>query len=220
MNHAYAQFGEDLIINQFFYYKGIAKPSYLDIGANEPRYISNTYFFYKKGASGVLVEPNPLLASKLRKIRPKDKVLDFGIGLSEQKEADFYLFPDAANGLSTFSKEEAEHWKNIGMKGVGKINWEKIIKVPLLPVNSIIEKYLADNAPDFISLDVEGLDLEILKSMNFTKYRPHLICVETLFYDQNQSMVKDTTIADFMRTVGYEIHADTFVNTIFRRTDI
>jgi FkbM family methyltransferase len=200
MNHAYAQFGEDLIINQFFYYKGIAKPTYLDIG--------------------VLIEPNPLLANKLSKIRPRDKVLAFGIGLSEQKEADFYLFPEAANGLSTFSKEEAEHWKNIGMKGVGKINWEKIIKVPLVPVNTIIEKYFDDNAPDFISLDVEGLDLEILNSLNFKKYRPHLICVETLFYDHNQSMVKDSKIADFMRTVGYEIHADTYVNTIFRRTDI
>ncbi|MEJ7610365.1 MAG: FkbM family methyltransferase [Ferruginibacter sp.] len=215
----YAQFGEDLIINHFFTLRGIAAPSYLDIGANEPKFISNTFFFYEKGASGVLVEPNPILSAKLRKARPRDKVLNMGIGFEAEAEADFYVFPDYANGLSTFSKKEAEHWEKIGMKHLGKISVEKVIKVPLLPVNLILQENFPGTAPDFISLDVEGLDLDILKNMDFTLYRPWLICVETLKYDDCQNGYKDHTITEFMQSVNYSIYAETYVNTIYLKND-
>jgi hypothetical protein len=67
----YSQFGEDLILSHLFYQLDIKKPTYLDIGANEPRYISNTYFFYLKGSRGVLIEPNPFLYKKLKSMRPR-----------------------------------------------------------------------------------------------------------------------------------------------------
>ncbi len=217
---SYSQFGEDLIFEYFFNVNGIGNPSYLDIGANEPRYISNTYYFYERGSRGVLVEPNPFLYNKLKNDRPHDTVLNTGIGLSDIKEADFYLFPNYANGLSTFSEKEAKHWEEIGMKGLGKIPVEKVIKMPLVPVNSIMEKYFPEKAPDFISLDVEGLDLEILQSMNFDLYRPKLICVETLKYDDQQNGYKDSTVTDFMLTKNYFVYADTRVNTIYCKNDL
>lgn len=218
--YGYSQFGEDIILAHLFAQLDIKQPTYLDIGANEPRYISNTYYFYSRGSRGVLVEPNPYLFKKLKKFRPKDKVVNTGIGLNETKEADFYIFPNYANGLSTFSEKEARHWEQVGMKGLGKIAVEKIIKMPLITVNSILETYFNEKAPNFISLDVEGLDLEILKSLDFNKYQPEAICVETLGYDDNQQTFKLQEIIDFMLTKNYNIYADTRVNTIFCLKDI
>lgn len=217
--YGYAQFGEDLILAHLFAQLGINKPTYLDIGANEPRFISNTYYFYLRDSRGVLIEPNPYLYKKLKKLRPKDTVINTGIGFTHVAEADFYLFPDYANGLSTFSETDAKHWAETGMKGLGKIAVEKVIKMPLIPVNNIMEQYFANKAPDFISLDVEGLDLEILKSLDFNKYQARVICVETLGYDEQQEGFKLNAIIDFMQTKNYEVYADTRVNTIFCRKD-
>jgi FkbM family methyltransferase len=215
----YSQFGEDLIIAYLFNNLGIRQPSYLDIGANEARFISNTYYFYEHGSTGVLIEPNISLVRKLKKIRPKDTVVNAGIGIDAVSEADFYVFPDYANGLSTFSKTEAEHWQVNGMKGLGKIPVEKIVKMQLLPINHILEKYFSEAAPNFISIDVEGLDLDILKSMNFERFRPEVICVETLVYNKEQEGYKNTSTTEFMRSVGYEVYSDTRVNTIYARKD-
>jgi len=216
----YSQFGEDLILAHLFHQLGIKKPSYLDIGANEPRFISNTFYFYVRGSKGVLIEPNPFLYKKLQRLRPKDIILNTGIGFEEVAEADFYVFPNYANGLSTFSKEEARHWEEVGMKGLGKIPVEKVIKMPLVPVNNILDKYFNNAAPNFISLDVEGLDLAILKSLDFNRYKPEVICVETLGYDSNQQSFKLNDIIAYMLTKDYEVYADTRVNTIFCRKDI
>ncbi len=220
MQYTYSQFGEDLIIAHLFSQLGITKPTYLDVGANEPKFISNTYRFYESGSTGVLIEPNPYLFRKLCDQRIDDIVLNVGIGLSEIDEADFYLFPDSANGLSTFSKKEAMHWQEVGMKGVGKIQFNEIIKIRLKPINVILETYFLDGSPNILSIDVEGLDLEILKSLDFQKFRPEVICVETLKYDGNQRGFKDNEILDFMLSQNYEVYADTWVNTIFSRAGL
>ena len=218
--YGYSQFGEDLILAHLFAQLEIKKPTYLDIGANEPRYISNTYYFYTRGSRGVLIEPNPYLYKKLKNYRPRDIVLNTGIGINDTTEADFYMFPNYANGLNTFSEKEARHWEETGMKGLGKVAVEKVIKLPLIPINQVLEKYFKDKAPDFISLDVEGLDLEILKSLDFETYKPAVICVETLAYDENQKGFKLNNIIDFMSEKKYDVYADTSVNTIFCRQEI
>jgi len=211
---AYAQSGEDLILAGLFYKLNIDQPSYLDIGANHPAYISNTYYFYVRGSTGVCIEPNPVLYKKFKQLRPRDTVLNIGIGIDEQTEADFYLFPESAHGLSTFSREEAMYWQEVGMKKIGKIHYEKIIRVPLKTINAIIEQY-CKKVPDFVSVDVEGLDLAILQSLDFAKYRPLVICVETLAYDDQQNEYKRKEVLDFLESKSYSIYADTHVNTIF-----
>ncbi|HQW43931.1 MAG: FkbM family methyltransferase [Chitinophagaceae bacterium] len=211
---AYAQSGEDLILAHIFYKLNIPKPTYLDIGANHPTYISNTYYFYLRGSHGVCVEPNPSLYRQIKKVRPKDIVINAGVGVDSSAEADFYLFPPEADGLSTFSKTEAEYWGEVGMKKIGKIKYKEIIKMPLIGINEIIEKNF-DRQPDFISLDVEGLDLAILKSLDYSRFSPKVICVETLLYDENQIESKNNEIIYFLTSKGYSIYADTHVNTIF-----
>ena len=214
INFSYSQFGEDLIISHLFHQVNIDKPIYLDIGANHPRYISNTYYFYERGGHGVCVEPNPVLYGKLARLRKRDTIINAGIGLSNEAEADFYLFPYYAHGLSTFSEKEANHWSSVGMKGMGKINYEKKMKMPLISINTLIKDHLK-NAPDLLSIDVEGLDFDILNSLDFDIYKPKVICAETLAYDENQKGYKNNTIAELLLSKGYFIYADTYVNTIF-----
>jgi FkbM family methyltransferase len=216
----YSQFGEDAIIAFLFYQLGISKPTYLDIGANEPRLISNTYYFYEHGSRGVLIEPNPYLFKKLKSIRKHDVVLNTGIGFDGSTEADFYIFPDFASGLNTFSKKEAMHWAEVGAKGMGKIPIKEVIKLPLIPINDVMVKYFPDKAPNIISVDVEGLDLEIIKGIDFSKYKPEVLCVETMEYDENQESYKNYAVQEFLLGKGYEVYADTRVNTIFARKDI
>ncbi len=215
----YAQSGEDLILSHLFYKISISRPTYLDIGANHPFFISNTYYFYMRGSRGVCVEPNPYLSKLIRRKRPHDKVIQAGVGINKESSADFYLFPKHAHGLSTFSKKDAEYWGRVGMKKTGPIRYEKIIQVPLININSIIEDNFK-TPPDIISLDVEGLDLGILESLDHIKNHPKVICVETLLYDERQQEAKNGKLIDFLVSKDYSIYADTHVNTIFIHNSI
>lgn len=212
---SYSQAREDVIVNILFKSFGVTQFSYLDIGANHPDFISNTYLFYKQGCRGVCVEPNRRLYEKHRRVRPEDVCLNVGVGVDEQREADFYLFTGLADGLSTFSKKEADHWANVGMKGVGCFKPEKVIKIPLMPINEIIA---TTRVPDFLSIDVEGMDLSVLKTLDFNKYMIKCICVETLRYNQDGQTFRDTELMTFMKSAGYSVYADTGINTIYVHT--
>jgi len=209
---SYSQAGEDLIVSALFRSFGVKTFTYLDVGANHPDFISNTYLFYKMGCRGVCVEPNPVLYKKHRSVRPEDTCLNVGVGIDERKEADFYLFSGHTDGLSTFSKSEAEYWATVGMDGIGKIRPAKVIKMPLTSISEIIA---ANGVPDFVSIDAEGLDLEILQSMNFDKYVIKCFCVETLKYDENKKGFRDTDLISFMKDRDYFVYADTGINSIF-----
>jgi FkbM family methyltransferase len=211
---SYSQMGEDLIIGYLFDSLKINKPTYLEIGTNQPKSCNNTYALYLKGCTGVCIEPDFEMFQKIKKVRKKDTVLNIGIGTSSQNEADFYLFPYTWNGWSTFSLEEAE----IRKKETG-IHYE-IKKVPLVQANDIIKNHFTSH-PNFISLDVEGLDLEILKSIDFGTYKTEVICVETITFGYlNNTEKKMSDITNYMKTIGYEAYADTHINTIYCRKDL
>lgn len=214
---SYSQFGEDLIVGYLFDQLQVRLPTYLDVGANHPRFISNTYSFYARGSRGVLVEPNPRLCKLLRLARPGDTLVEAGIGLSGQTHGEFFIFGGFADGLSTFSREEATHWETVGLKGVGRIPVERVVSVPLIPIDRIIAENFCGKPPNFLSLDVEGLDLEVLKGIDFSRHSPDVICVETLGYDERQETFKKNDIIDFVLSKQYFVYADTRVNTIFCR---
>jgi len=211
---SYSQSGEDIIIYDLFIRLGIPKPTYLDIGANEPIALSNTYKLYKKGCHGVCIEPNPALANKHRKTRPRDKILNAGIAFDEKSEAEYYLFGEGGHGFSTFSRQDAEFWSTKGTEKVGRFPIIQILKLPLLNINTVIKEQLT-STPNLISLDVEGLDLNILYQLNFEKYSPEVICVETLNYGDNNKESKNNEIITFLENKGYFIFADTYINSIF-----
>jgi FkbM family methyltransferase len=204
---SYSQSAEDLIVQRVFSRIGIKQPTYLDIGANDPVLTNNTYHFYNIGSRGVLVEPDPDLAKLIKKKRKGDILLNAGIGVNSEKTSDFYIM--SVNTLNTLSAEEANK-----LQAGGKIKIIKTITIPLLDINDIIEKYFSP-CPNFISLDAESVDFEILKKINFVKYRPEVFCIETLTFTQDNAEKKRDEIFRFMDEMGYLNFADTYINTIF-----
>lgn len=203
---SYAQQGEDLILRQLFESLELPRPRYLDIGAFHPSISSNTYLFYVLGARGVLVEPNPHMVALARAARPEDTVLKLGVGVDERAEADFYLIRSRPQ-LNTFSKQQADRY--VAQSGAQAI--EAVVQVPLRSVDSIIAEHFADGL-DLLSLDVEGLDLAVLKSMDFAAHRPVAICVETKVYGELGIIGE---LIDLLRAKQYAIRGGTMVNTIF-----
>jgi FkbM family methyltransferase len=204
---SYSQSGEDILIKSALDSLGVFHPTYLDIGANHPYFLSNTYLFYSAGCSGVLIEPNTTLFKNLKRKRKRDVCINSGVGVDDKSKADFYLM--SADVLSTFSKEEA---KSIESQGTYKI--DKVVSVPLVNINNIIENNFT-RAPDFVSIDIEGMDYSILKSFDFSRHRPAVFCAETLKYDEHGRAPKIKEIIDLMLDNNYVIYADTHINTIF-----
>jgi FkbM family methyltransferase len=209
-SESYAQMAEDIIVKKAMDLLGKSTFTYLDIGAHHPFYLSNTYLFYKNKMYGVVVEPDPFLFKDIIKCRPKDTCLNIGIGLNECESADFYIINPRT--LNTFSKEEAERYEQ---KCGYKI--DNVIKIPLKNINTIIEDNFA-TCPDFISIDVEGLDFEITKSINFEKYKPSVLCIETSEHLLGKTQ-KSIELIDFLIQQGYLIFAENMTNTIFIKED-
>lgn len=210
---SYSQSGEDIIADYFFESIGISKPVYIDIGANQPIKGNNTYLFYLKGCKGICVEPDITLIPSLKNKRPNDVILNIGISTTVASEADFYYFYGHYNAWNTFSKQDAD--KKSIESGIAY----KISQVRLDTVNNTLEKYGLEKV-NFISLDVEGLDLQILKSIDFEKIQPELICVETIEFSLNNTVKKNEAIISYMLTKDYRVYADTNLNTLFCRSDI
>lgn len=203
---SYSQSGEDVIVDRILTLLRIKNPTYLDIGANDPILINNTYLFYKKGFNGINIEPDPFLFKKLKAKRQRDTNLNIGIGTTNGRMT-FYIM--SSNTLSTFSKETALQYVSYGNQKI-----ESEISVDVVDVNEIVEKYFRPK-PNYVSLDVEGLDAEILKCFNFERHRPEVFCVETLTYTENNSESKLSEIIEYMNSMGYMVHSDTYINTIF-----
>jgi FkbM family methyltransferase len=202
---SHAQHGEDLVVRSLLTQKGIEAPTYLDIGAFDPIYCNNTYYFYRQGGRGVLVEPNPDMTTKLRRVRPKDTVLNIGIGLDADPAADFYVMADPQ--LHTFDKEQAERLQ----KDWG-VAIKQVIKMPLVNINTVIAEHLGNKAPDLLSIDVEGLEFPILKTLDLSKYRPKVICVDALI---TGTLTQRTDSTEYLAERGYLLRGMTYPNTIY-----
>ncbi|MFZ1784242.1 MAG: FkbM family methyltransferase, partial [Ferruginibacter sp.] len=168
---------------------------------------NNTYLFYKEGSWGVCVEADPSFIRKIKNCRPKDTVIHAGVAVSDETEADFYIFDVPA--INTFDKAEAEQRSRSG-----NYKMEQVVKVPLVKINDLIRNNFA-TYPDLLSIDIEGLDLAVLKSLDYKRFPIPAICVETCMYSEMHIRPKDQSIAAFMVTKGYEVYADTYINTIF-----
>ena len=204
---SFAQQGEDLILyNLLCHDLQIQAPSYLDIGAGDPALSNNTYALYLTGSRGVLVEPNPVLVRKLKAVRPGDVVVACGVGLEAATAADYFVIRGRWP-LNTFSRETvAEYRRQSAADPV-----ERVLRMPLIPINRLLDDHF-NGAPDLLSIDIEGLDLAVLRTMDFRAHRPAAICAET----KKPGMSHDSTpVARLLRAKGYVACAGSLYNTIF-----
>ena len=206
---SYAQCGEDMIIDHILCSLQLdaADLRYLDIGTNDPRKMSNTYRLYLKGACGVCVDPNPLLARKIRRHRPNDTCLNVGIGDDAADYATFHVLNP--HTLSTFSTDEAKRLSQLGSTTV-----EEVIEIPLMSLQELVTDICGGDLT-VVSLDIEGDELGILEQFDFDQCRPVVWCVETLSYEEDGSEEKCSMTRDLFERNDYLLYADTYVNSLF-----
>lgn len=163
-----SQYYEDIFLDAIF--RGKRDGFYVDIGANDPDELSNTKRFYDRGWRGVNVEPNRLLHAKFEASRPEDRNVNAGIGPIDGELTFYELDPHT---LSTFDKGEiAESAKRHGARVVAER------KVPVMTLNALFDRHVGDRAVDFLSVDTEGYEYEVLSGNDWERNRPAIVVVE------------------------------------------
>ncbi len=207
----YGQLGEDLIVTALIEARGIGddltRKSYLEIGGNHPFATSATFLLSKKlGMRGVIVEANPDLIPDLKKGRPNDIILHGAVQDQDIRTVKLFI-----SKLSEISSLDQAFMLRLAQRSNALA---RVAEVPALRVNQIVRDYLNNEAPCFLSIDVEGLDLQILKDFDFERYRPWLVQIEYLD-NRQQASSNANEIIEYMHSVEYRLVAKTAVNLIF-----
>lgn len=191
----YSMYGEDLIIDKFF--KKKQRGFYVDVGCYHPLDGNNTYLLHKKGWSGVNIDVNALSIELFNQARKEDH--NINVAASNNSRKIKIYFRKKINMLNTVDKKFA------------KSNFKKGYNTALInseTLKSILNKSKFKNKKiDFLNLDIEGNELNALKSLDFKKYKPKLICVE--IHNQEKKLKKNyykrDSIYKFLRKKGYKV---------------
>lgn len=175
---------------------------YIDIGAGQPVCGSNTYYFYKKGWKGICVDPICNNFRMLRLIRRRDTIIQCLVS-SRKGKMTFYEF--VPYEYSTTVSGIAEKLKKT--KGV---RFKHALPVEVIPLSEFAPA-MTPLLPTLLSIDVEGADLEVLKSNNWRKTLPRVICIEELVYlVENKSLIRS-----FLENLNYRLVGRTLISSIF-----
>ena len=191
---SYSMFGEDIFIEKFFRKK--LNGVYLDVGCYHPLEGNNTYLLYKKGWNGMNIDLNKTSIELFNKARQNDVNLRIAISNKYKKVKFFYR--KKINMLNTINTKFANSSFKSGFK---------TSSIQADTLNSVLEKSKLKNKKiDFLNIDIEGNEINALKSFNFKKYSPKLICVEIHNYIPTNSKkggLKSNPINKFLRKKGY-----------------
>lgn len=199
----YSQEGEDINIDRLLGYK--KEGFYIDIGCYHPFQYSNTYLFYKKGWNGINVDAKKETIDLFQKHRKRDINLNVGVG-EKLGQLEYFMFKAGAE--NTFSKERAQEM--IDKDPTGYLG-SRIVEVQSL--SQILENNLPESQEiDFMDIDVEGLDLEVLKSNDWNRFRPHYLLVEIDGTKELKQVVSDEVV-NYMETMQYSAIGK-FLNTL------
>lgn len=207
--HYFSQQGEDMVVNSLLLDQ--RNGFYVDVGAHHPFRYSNTAFFYERGWRGINIDPNPEAIAEFRRWRPKDINLNMGVA-AEEGEPLYYRFSDPA--VNTFSKADAERCQiSHGFKLIGQE------PVKTLPLKRILAEHLPEGQEiDLLPVDVEGLDEVVLRSNDWTLFRPRLVLAEDL-NSLPFSTVLNSSVTRFMETIGYSPIAKTAHTVVYAETN-
>jgi FkbM family methyltransferase len=186
IQESYAQWGEDRLVWEYFHRK--PHGFFIEVGANDPVTGSQTYLLERKGWTGILVEPQPWCCNRLRQ-RRQSTVFQAACGSPAQRgQARFHIAKnDSRSAMSQYDHD-------------GSVTWIDAIDVLVLTLDDILEK-AGQCSLDFLSIDVEGGELDVLKGLSFQRYKPALVVVEDYVFtldvhrylvDQNYKLVKRT----------------------------
>lgn len=201
---SYAPDGEDIILRNML--RGTNAGFYVDVGAYHPTRFSNTKQLYQSGWSGINIDSMPGSMGSFNKERPRDTNLE--IAISDKKEILTYrIFTEQA--YNTLSDEQTKKCTEAGHKMI------KEVKLQVSPLSDILDKYLPKKRSiDLLTIDVEGLDLNVLRSNNWNLYRPKVIAIEEIGF--NAENPRESEIFDFLKERGYRLEVATPKTIFFR----
>lgn len=194
---SYSQNQEDLRLDKLLTCK--KRGLYVDVGAYDPYRFSNTMRFYKRGWNGINIEPNIENWKKFQIVRGRD--INLNIGVAERRGTMEFFSMDPPT-LSTFSGGQAEQYERQGFR----IKSKKKIKI--LPLREIFAKHVGKRGIDFLSMDVEGFEMSVLKGNDWKRFRPHFLCIETALASQDE-------ISRYLQGVGYKKVFDNGLNSFY-----
>lgn len=199
---SYAQEGEDVIVRRML--NAIKKGFYVDIGAHHPFRFSNTYLFYTSGWRGINIDPIPGIKAQFDKYRPNDINIECAVN-NEKGVLNYYNFQEKA--LNTFSEPLAQQYLD------AKWKLEEIIPIQTVPLKEILDTHLPPSTKiDFMTIDVEGFEMNVLTSNDWTIYKPGILLIEIL--DCSIENISTNDIVIYLQKKGYTVFAKTF-NTVF-----
>jgi FkbM family methyltransferase len=200
----YSQWGEDLFINSFF--KGKNNGIYLDIGCFHPYMYSNTCLLHKKGWSGINIDINQTSIDLFNIVRPKDT--NICAAISEKKKDFQVYFDDPFSSANTTDKKFYESLKKSSFKN------KKILTVKSKTIQEIVDISKIKSVIDFINIDAEGSDFEILQQINLNKYKVKLLSIETHNVDGSKTEHFDF-MKNFLEKYNYFIFKRAGPTTLF-----
>jgi FkbM family methyltransferase len=199
---SYSQEGEDMILQRIFTEK--TQGFFVDVGAHHPSRFSNTYLFYRRGWCGINVDALPGTQKMFQRMRPRDITIECGVG-SQKGVLKYFSFNEPA--LNTFSEQEAKK------KDCPPYHIIDTLQIPVVTLKQILDEYLPSGMQiDFMTIDAEGFDHEVIISNDWTQYRPRVLLVELLNTDIRD--LDENPTAQLLNRHNYRIMAKTF-NTYF-----
>jgi len=204
---SYSQVGEDLQIAQLLgKTEGV---HYIDVGCLWPVDHSNSYWFYRRNGHGLCIDPNPAVADSYRAERPRDLFLNAAIG-ARPRELLYHTLENPV--FNTFSAKRAAFVQRRASRRPGR---ELVDRVPMSLITldqavantSFAER--CDGRLDFISIDVEGLELEVVQGFSFEPLRPRLVVCEYIRRRRDTPPPEETELAAALDARGYWLAAYT-----------
>jgi FkbM family methyltransferase len=202
---SYSQEAEDLVLFEIAQFKNSYKGLYVDVGAHHPFRFSNTAIYYQRGWRGINIDATPQSMNEFRKFRPEDINLECAVSLDSQ-ERFFYVYNEPAlNGIDNDRTSQFE--------GSKYILTEKI-RVKTRTLKSILGmNYEQLPKPNFLSVDVEGHELEVLKSNDWDRY-----CFEWILCELKIEKISDlghNPVYQYLADLGFHLKAFTGRTGIF-----
>lgn len=200
----YSMDGEDLFIDNFFKNKtGL----YVDVGAYHPLELSNTYLLYKRKWKGINIDINSFSIEYFDFLRPND--INLNLGVARKNSTKMIYFQKNKSPLNTLNLMHAKKIFSNTFK-------QKKIKTKTL-TNILDKTKFKRKEIDFLNIDTEGSDLEVLKSLDFKKYKPKLICVELIdHFGPDQKKIKKHKIYKFLKDKKYKLVWSGYFSHIFK----
>jgi len=194
LSFTYSQEGEDVLLGEMFQDKAGNPGFYVDVGAHHPARFSNTYAFYLHGWNGINIDASPGSMEIFRQLRSRDINIEVGIGEAEA-QATFFMYDEAA--LNTFDPERVAYLDRVSSHRVRESR-----TVPIRRLADVLAEHCpAGQAIDFFTIDTEGLDMAVIASNDWQRFRPKVVLMED--HHSDLLTLADSASCRFLGERGY-----------------